>query len=89
MERREKTEFLLEQMRLLILVAREKDAEKGIEGKSDAIGGGDADWVKVRVAGRKVNETFLTQEGNEVRHVLLNSRPPTKSPIRRFRRSSS
>lgn len=89
MERREKTEFLLEQMRLLILVAREKDAEKGIEGKSDAIGGGDADWVKVRVAGRKVNETFLTQEGNEVRRILTSSRPPTKSRECRLCRSSS
>lgn len=67
MERREKTEFLLEQMRFLIMVAREKDAEKGQEGKSNAIGGGEAEWVKVRVAGRKVNETFLTQKANEVR----------------------
>lgn len=67
MERREKTEFLLEQMRFLIMVAREKDAEKGQEGTSNAIGGGEAEWVKVRVAGRKVNEAFLTQKENEVR----------------------
>ncbi|KAI0347847.1 PCI-domain-containing protein [Trametopsis cervina] len=65
MERREKTEFLLEQMRFLIMVAREKDAEKGQEGTSNAIGGGEAEWVKVRVAGRKVNEAFLTQKENE------------------------
>ncbi|KAI0706150.1 PCI-domain-containing protein [Cytidiella melzeri] len=65
MERREKTEFILEQMRFLIMVAREKDAEKGQEGQSNAIGGGEGDWVKVRVAGRKVNETFLTQKENE------------------------
>ncbi|KAI0095120.1 26S proteasome non-ATPase regulatory subunit 12 [Irpex rosettiformis] len=65
MERREKTEFILEQMRLLIMVAREKDAEKGKEGQTNAIGGGEADWVKVRVAGRKINETFLTQKENE------------------------
>lgn len=66
MERREKTEFLLEQMRLLILVAREKDAEMGQEGKTHAIGGGETEWVKVRVAGRKVNEGFLLQKENEV-----------------------
>lgn len=67
MERREKTEFLLEQMRLLIIVAREKDAEQGVEGGANAIGGGEAEWVKVRVAGRKVNEGFLLEEKNEVR----------------------
>lgn len=66
MERREKTEFILEQMRFLIMVAREKDIEKGVEGKKDTIGGGEADWVKVRVAGRKINESFLTQKENEV-----------------------
>jgi 26S proteasome regulatory subunit N5 len=66
MERREKTEFILEQMRFLIMVAREKDSEKGQEGQTNAIGGGEADWIKVRVAGRKINEAFLTQESNEV-----------------------
>lgn len=66
MERREKTEFILEQMRLLIAVARSKDAEKGVEGKKDAVVGGEAEWVKVRVGGRKVNESFLTQPENEV-----------------------
>ena len=44
-----------------------KDAEKGEEGKTNAIGGGETEWVKVRVAGRKVNEAFLTQKENEVR----------------------
>jgi 26S proteasome regulatory subunit N5 len=68
MERREKTEFILEQMRLLIRVARVKDAEqgKGKDGK-DTLGGGEAEWVKVRVGGRKVNEQFLTEKENEVR----------------------
>ncbi|KAF5352344.1 hypothetical protein D9756_006037 [Leucocoprinus leucothites] len=66
MERREKTEFILEQMRLLIAVARRKDAEegKGKDGK-DTLGGGEAEWVKVRVGGRKVNEQFLTEKENE------------------------
>ena len=64
MERREKTEFILEQMRLLILVARGKDAEAGKSGKD--IGGGEADWIKVRVGGRKINEAFLKEEKNEV-----------------------
>ena len=48
------------------MVAREKDAEKGVEGKQDAVSGGEADWIKVRVAGRKVNESFLAQKENEV-----------------------
>jgi 26S proteasome regulatory subunit N5 len=65
MERREKTEFILEQMRLLIEVARLKDAEISREGK-DALGGGEAEWVKVRTGSRKVNEEFLKAEGNEV-----------------------
>lgn len=65
MERREKTEFILEQMRLLIAVARLKDAESGKDGK-DAMGGGEGEWVKVRVGSRKVNEEFLKEKENEV-----------------------
>ncbi|OBZ79449.1 26S proteasome non-ATPase regulatory subunit 12 [Grifola frondosa] len=65
MERREKTEFLLEQMRLLITLARQKDSELGQEGKKDSIGGGESEWVKVRVGGRKVNEDFLKNKENE------------------------
>ncbi|KAH8119944.1 26S proteasome non-ATPase regulatory subunit 12 [Phellopilus nigrolimitatus] len=64
MERKEKTEFLLEQMRLLVLVARGKDAEDRKEGKDD-LSRGEADWIKVRVGGRKVNEGFLKEKGNE------------------------
>ncbi|KAF8632947.1 hypothetical protein AX15_001553 [Amanita polypyramis BW_CC] len=63
MERREKTEFILEQMRLLIALARLKDVESGKEGKD--LGGGEAEWVKSRVSGRKVNEDFLKQDENE------------------------
>ena len=59
MERKEKTEFLLEQMRLLVLVARGKEAA-GQKEKAEA------DWIKVRVGGRKVNESFLKEAGNEV-----------------------
>jgi 26S proteasome regulatory subunit N5 len=66
MERREKTVFILEQMRLLIAVAREKDSELGKDGK-DALGGGEAEWAKVRVGGRKINEQFLKDKENEVR----------------------
>ncbi|KAI0931818.1 hypothetical protein AcV5_004788 [Taiwanofungus camphoratus] len=65
MERREKTEFILEQMRLLIALARVKDAEVGQKEKKDSIGGGEAEWVKVRVGGRKVNEEFLKDAANE------------------------
>lgn len=65
MQRREKTEFILEQMRLLVAVARQKDAEaQKKEGKD--LGGGEAEWVKVRVGGRKVNEEFLKEKDNEV-----------------------
>ena len=68
MERREKTEFILEQMRLLIAVARSKDTELGKEGK-DSLGGGEAEWVKVRVGGRKINEDFLKETDNEVYYI--------------------
>ncbi|EMD41952.1 hypothetical protein CERSUDRAFT_43251 [Gelatoporia subvermispora B] len=70
MDRREKTEFILEQMRLLIALARYKDAEIGVEGKKDAIGGGEGEWVKVRVGSRKVNEEFLKEKENEVSSVM-------------------
>ena len=52
-------------MRFLIALARLKDGEIGQEGK-DSIGGGEAEWVKVRVGGRKVNEEFLKDKANEV-----------------------
>ncbi|KAI6031578.1 hypothetical protein BKA83DRAFT_393571 [Pisolithus microcarpus] len=59
MERREKTEFILEQIRLLIALARLKDDEvaKTTE-KEGKIGLG--------VGGRKVNETFLKEKENEL-----------------------
>lgn len=67
MERREKTEFILEQMRLLIAVARQKDAEVEKKDGKESLGGGEAEWVKVRVGGRKVNEEFLKKKEHEVR----------------------
>jgi len=67
MERREKTEFILEQMRLLIAVARQKDLSVEKKDGKEALGGGEAEWVKVRVGGRKVNEEFLKEKENEVR----------------------
>lgn len=70
MERREKTEFILEQMRLLVAVARQKDAEAGQEGK-DSLSGGDPEWTKVRVGGRKINEEFLKEKENEVGNKTL------------------
>jgi 26S proteasome regulatory subunit N5 len=78
MERKEKTEFILEQMRLLVAVARTKDQEgkelkaKGTLGKKDgaeskvAVLDGDTEWLKVRVGGRRVPEAFLAEPGNEV-----------------------
>ncbi|KAF9460148.1 PCI-domain-containing protein [Collybia nuda] len=70
MERREKTEFILEQMRLLVTVARQKDVEQGKDGK-DTLGGGEAEWIKVRVGGRKVNEEFLKEKDNELKYYDL------------------
>ncbi|GLB35964.1 putative motif in proteasome subunits, Int-6, Nip-1 and TRIP-15 [Lyophyllum shimeji] len=64
MDRREKTEFILEQMRLLITLARRKDAEVRKEGK-EVLGGGEAEWVKARVGGRKVSEEFLKEKSSE------------------------
>ena len=73
MERREKTEFLLEQMRLLVNVAKNKDEEarkakesRPEDGAGAGLVDGEAEWVKVRVGGRKVNETFLKEKENEV-----------------------
>ena len=79
MDRKEKTEFLLEQMRLLVAVARLKDQEgkelkaKGAASEKDAGSGsavasldGETEWIKVRVGGRRVPENFLAEEGNEV-----------------------
>ncbi|KZS95799.1 PCI-domain-containing protein [Sistotremastrum niveocremeum HHB9708] len=63
MERKEKTQFILEQMRLLMRVAEAKDEQAGTDGKGE--GGGEAEWVKVRISGRKVNEAFLTEKENE------------------------
>jgi hypothetical protein len=74
MERREKTEFILEQIRLLIALARLKDAEvagKGNKEQKNAIGGGEPEWAKARVGGRKVNETFLKAKENEVCRSIL------------------
>ncbi|KAI0275156.1 hypothetical protein BC834DRAFT_921282 [Gloeopeniophorella convolvens] len=67
MERVEKTKFILEQMRLLLEVARLKDAEgeKVGKGEKSALNGGEPEWVKLRVQSRKVNEQFLKEASNE------------------------
>lgn len=77
MDRKEKTEFILEQMRLLVLVAKAKDvqAKESKEKRKAAVdtekkvtaADGEAEWIKVRVGGRKIHEGFLTEKGNEVR----------------------
>lgn len=69
MQRREKTEFILEQMRLLIAVARQKDAEAEKKDSKD-LGGGEAEWIKARVGGRKINEEFLKEKDNEVMSLV-------------------
>ncbi|KAI0285412.1 PCI-domain-containing protein [Russula aff. rugulosa BPL654] len=67
MERVEKTKFILEQMRLLLEVARLKDDESSKAGKGDKgmLNGGEPEWVKLRVQSRKVNEQFLKEPENE------------------------
>lgn len=64
MELGEKIGILLEQMRLLMLVAKLKDEQAAAKG---GLADGEADWVKMRVGGRKVNETFLGKPENQVR----------------------
>ena len=68
MERVEKTKFILEQMRLLLEVARLKDVESSKAGKGEkgTLNGGEPEWVKLRVQSRKVNEQFLKEPENEV-----------------------
>jgi 26S proteasome regulatory subunit N5 len=68
MERVEKTKFILEQMRLLLEVARLKDAESSKAGKGEkgTLNDGELEWVKLRVQSRKVNEQFLKEPENEV-----------------------
>ena len=68
MERVEKTKFILEQMRLLLEVARLKDAEDANAGKGEkgTLSNGEPEWVKLRVQSRKVNEQFLKEPENEV-----------------------
>jgi 26S proteasome regulatory subunit N5 len=63
MELREKIEILLEQMRVLMLVARIKDEQAAAAG---GLADGEADWVKMRVGGRKVNESFINKPENKV-----------------------
>ena len=63
MELGEKIGILLEQMRLLMLVAKLKDEQAAAKG---GLADGEADWVKMRVGGRKVNETYLSKPENQV-----------------------
>jgi hypothetical protein len=79
MERREKTEFILEQMRLLIAVARQKDEQVAKESK-DKLAGGEAEWIKARVSGRKVSEAFLKEKDNEVRDIPFHSESVDENP---------
>lgn len=83
MDRKEKTEFLLEQMRLLVAVAKTKDQEgkelklkvksddKDADSTTKVTLDGDTEWIKVRVGGRRVPEAFLAEKGNEVRFFCL------------------
>jgi 26S proteasome regulatory subunit N5 len=68
MERVEKTKFIMEQMRLLLEVARLKDSEGANAGKGEkgTLDAGEPEWVKFRVQSRKVNEQFLKEPENEV-----------------------
>jgi 26S proteasome regulatory subunit N5 len=73
MERVEKTKFIMEQMRLLLEVARMKDAESPNAGKAEkgTLSGSEPEWVKLRVQSRKINEQFLKDPENEVYHILV------------------
>jgi len=89
MERREKTEFILEQMRLLIAVARQKDAAVEKKEGKESLGGGEAEWVKVRVGGRKVNEEFLKEKENEVCYYMLDPKGRRNDLVNRILNSNT
>lgn len=59
----EKTEFLLEQMRLLIELASQKDSKEA----KDKLAGGEAEWIGAKVCGRKISQDLLKDPKNEVR----------------------
>jgi 26S proteasome regulatory subunit N5 len=58
-------------MRLLIAVARLKDAEVPAKQGKNALGTGEPEWVKAKVGGRKVNESFLKEKANEVCPLIM------------------
>ncbi|KAG8850824.1 hypothetical protein FRB91_008741 [Serendipita sp. 411] len=62
MELKEKIEILLEQMRLLMLVAKLKDEQAAAAG---GLADGEADWVKMRIGSKKVNEGFINKPENK------------------------
>ncbi|KAG8834346.1 hypothetical protein FRC17_009114 [Serendipita sp. 399] len=62
MELKEKIEMLLEQMRLLMLVAKLKDEQAAAAG---GLADGEADWVKMRIGAKKVNEGFINKPENK------------------------
>ncbi|KAJ7431950.1 hypothetical protein B0H11DRAFT_2261224 [Mycena galericulata] len=68
MERREKTKFILEQMRFLIVVAWLKAAELDKNDK-EVLGGSETEWVKVRVGAGKSTKSFSKRK----RTKFLNS----------------
>jgi len=88
MDRVEKTKFILEQMRLLLEVARLKDKETASAGKGEkgTLSDGEPEWVKLRVQSRKVNEQFLKEPENEVRCLSCRPRLVSKAS---YNRSSS
>ena len=59
MELREKTEFILEQMRLLIAVAQLKGSQQH-KGR-DSLTGGDSEWIRAKATGRKIDEKYLCE----------------------------
>jgi 26S proteasome regulatory subunit N5 len=86
MELREKIEILLEQMRVLMLVARIKDEQAAAAG---GLADGEADWVKMKMGSRKVNETFVNKPDNKVGSINPTNRNNTLITSSRFSKSSS
>ncbi|KAI0054336.1 hypothetical protein BV25DRAFT_1922781 [Artomyces pyxidatus] len=67
---KEKTESILEQVQLLLEVARLKDSESGKDDKI-SLGGGAPEWVKLRVQSRKVKEQNLMEKENEFYDMMV------------------
>lgn len=69
-----------------MLVARIKDEQAAAAG---GLADGEADWVKMKMGSRKVNETFVNKPDNKVGSINPTNRNYTLITSSRFSKSSS